>query len=379
MTIIQKFIIFLLTLFLVISCKSDYQKPKNIRAKKHVTYASGFDIISYGNIHKLTIKKGFQGDDTQQSFIVISKNIALPDSLNKYVIIKTPIEKIVLTSTTQVPMLEAIGEEKSLIGFPNTDYISSKKVRKLIDSGEVIDLGHEQSINYEKLIALKPDIVMGFGVDTSLPQYDKIKSLEIPVIMNADWLENHPLGRAEWLKVFGLLFNKLPQSEMIFNETQRKYSELKTLAQNANKKPSVISGAIFQDVWYAPSGNSFMAKIISDANANYIWQDLKSEGNLALSIESVLDKGKNANIWIAQGNYQNLNELKKANKIYSQLSSVKNSQVYSYAHLKGKTGGFIYFEESPLHPDRVLEDLIKIIHPEIIKDNSKNHYFKVLN
>lgn len=375
----QKLILILLTFFLIVSCKSDYQKPKNISPKSLVNYADGFDIISYGSIHKLIIKKGFQGDNSKQSFIIIPKNITLPDSLKEYTIIRTPIDRIVLTTSTQVTMLQAIDEEKALIGFPNTDYISSKKVRQMIDSGSVSDIGHEQNINYEKLFSLNPDVVMGFGVDTSLPHYDKIRSLDIPVIMNSDWLEAHPLGRAEWIKVFGLLFNKLSQAEIIFNETQKHYLELKALAKKTTDKPTIICGSVFQDVWYAPSGNSSMAKMIKDANAEYIWEDLKSEGNLALSIELVIDKGKKANIWLVSGNYLSLNELKKANKIYPRLTSVQNARVYSYAHLKGDTGGFIYLEESPLHPDFVLEDLINIFHPEILKKTSNNHYFKALD
>ena len=130
---------------------------------------------------------------------------------------------------------------------------------------------------------------------------------------------------------------------------------------------------MYRDVWYMPQGESWGAQFIEDANGDYLWKDSKGTGSLSLNLESVLEKGHEADIWIGPGQFTSLDEIKNASQVYTQFKAFKNAQVYSYSTKKGPTGGVIYFESAPNRPDLVLLDHIKMLHPELLPDY--NLYF----
>ncbi|TXD52492.1 MULTISPECIES: ABC transporter substrate-binding protein [unclassified Polaribacter] len=346
-----------------ISCK---EKPTSkeplIGGKSSVKYATGFDIITEGNQKKLIIKKPYQNSD--KSFVYVLANAT--DVLNN--IIKVPVKNIVVTSTTHIAMLELLGAENLLTGFPQTRFISSEKTRKRVDNGDIIELGSEQTMNTEKLIELAPELVIGFSLNGNNKVYNTVERTGIPVLYNGDWLEETPLGRAEWIKFFGVLFNKEKEADSIFKSIETSYLKVKELALKAKKVPTIISGNLFKDVWYMPAGESFIANYFKDANTNYIWKNTKGNGSLPLSIESVLDKAQDATYWIGCGLFENKEDMLKSNQYYNSFTAFNQSNIYTYATNKGKTGGLVYFEKSPTRPDLVLKDIIKITNPDLLPD-----------
>jgi len=358
----------LLSLFIsfsiLLSCDNKKQTEKDqIKTENNLKYAKGFEIQYFENYKKLIIKKPYQG--ATESFEYILTNSTSKSDLNT---IKTPVESIVVTSTTHIPMLELLHIEHKLVGYPNTKYISSKKTRALIDAGKVIDLGNEENINTELLLDLKPDIVIGFSINSNNKMFATIEKMNIPVILNGAWLEETPLGRAEWIKLFGVLFNKEKEADSIFNTIEKNYLEAKKIALNAEEIPTIISGGLFKDIWNLPAGDSFEATFLADANTNYLWKDAKGTGSLSLNIENVFEKGHDAEIWISPSFYTSLEQLKSANDIYPKFKAFKNDHIYTFVNKKGATGGLIYFELAPARPDLVLKDLIKIAHPELLPD-----------
>ena len=188
-------------------------------------------------------------------------------------------------------MVELLNEEATVIGFPYSKYVSSEKTRQLIDSGNITEIGKENSLNTEILLDLEPEIVVGYSVSSADKSLTTIKKAGINVIYNGDWLEETPLGRAEWIKFFGVLFNKEKQADSIFKIIETNYLEAKKIALTAIKKPTILSGAIMsKDIWNLPAGKSFEAQFLQDANLNYLWKDTKGKGSLSLSFESVFDK-----------------------------------------------------------------------------------------
>ena len=213
-----------------------------------ISYAKGFDIVSTKNEKKLIIKNPYS--NTSNNFEYIIKK-GINDQLN---VINTPIKKIVVTSTTHIPMLELLGEEKALVGFQNTDYISSTKTRKRIDAGFVKELGNEAALNTESLLELKPDAVIGFTMDNYNKTFNLIEKHGIPVIINGDWREETPLGRAEWIKFFGALFDKEKLADSIFNTIEEDYLAAKLMVKEKTSHPTILSGAIMKnDVWSLPA------------------------------------------------------------------------------------------------------------------------------
>lgn len=361
-----KILLLFISFSILLSCnhkKVNENKKNEIISKSDLKYAKGFEIQYFKGYKKLIIKNPYQG--ASESFEYI-----LTDSIKKGVLntIQTPIKSIVVTSTTHIPMLELLNSEDKLVGYPNTKYISSKKTRALIDEGKVQELGNEENINTELLLDLKPDVVVGFSINSNNKMFATIEKMNIPVILNGAWLEENPLGRAEWIKMFGVLFDKEAQADSIFDTIEKKYLETKKIALNAKNKPSIISGGLFKDIWNLPAGQSFEATFLRDANTNYLWKHSEGKGSLSLNIENVFEHGKDADIWVSPSFYTSLEDLQNANEIYSNFNAFKKEQVYSFSNKKGETGGLIYFELATARPDLVLKDLIKITHPELMND-----------
>ena len=271
-----------------------------------------------------------------------------------------------------------LGVENTLVGFPDTDYISSEKTRALITAGKVKDIGQNDQINMELLIDLQPELVIGFSINNTNPTYKKIQEANIPVVYNGDWTEKTPLGRAEWIKFFAPFYQKEAKATEIFNRIEKDYNEAKQVAKNATTTPTIISGAMFKDIWYLPAGESFQAAFLKDANANYLWADSEGTGSLSLSLESVLDTGSDAEIWIGPTHFKSYEEMKKASKHYAQFAAFKNKKIFSAANTVGETGGTLYYELASTRPDIVLKDIIKAIHPEVLP-NYEPFFFKPLN
>ena len=266
-------------------------------------------------------------------------------------------------------MIELLKEETTIVGFPFTQYVSSEKTRALIDNGAIKEIGNKNDINTEILLDLQPELVVGYAVSSANKIYNVIEKAGIPVIYNGDWLEETPLGRAEWIKFFGVLFNKEKQADSIFKIIETNYLEAKQLALKSETKPTVLSGAIMsKDIWNLPAGESFVATFLKDANVNYLWGETEGKGSLSLSFESVFDKGATADFWIAPGYFSSKEQLLNSNELYSKFSAFKNDKIYSPAIKTGKTGGVIYYELASTRPDLVLKDIIKIAHPELLQN-----------
>jgi iron complex transport system substrate-binding protein len=293
-------------------------------------------------------------------------------------IVPIPVSEIVVTSTTHIPALEALGVADRLVGFPDTKYVSSEQTRKRIDAHLVKELGNNEAINTEMLLALNPELVVGFGIDGRNKAYETIERSGIPVVYNGDWIEETPLGKAEWIKFFAAFFQKETLADSIFREIESSYAAVKALAAKSKSTPTVMSGALYKDIWYLPGGNSWASVFLKDANSNYLWGDNQDSGSLALSWESVLEKAQHSNFWISPAQYTTYVDLAAGSTHYKQFSPYRNKKVYTFSKTLGPTGGLIYYELAPQRPDLVLKDLLAIFHPELLPDHEL-FFFKPLD
>ncbi|MFD0991285.1 ABC transporter substrate-binding protein [Mariniflexile jejuense] len=380
----QQFLLITILCFLF-SCKSEPKKQltEAITGEElELSYAKGFSVTDYGTYKILEIKNPWPKAEKTYRFALLKKNYDANFWRTEKVrfddVIEIPIKKIVVTSTTHIPALELLNVEQTLVGFPGTDYISSEKTRNRIDNNLVRELGKNEGINTEVLLELKSNVVIGFGIDGPNRTFETIKKSGIPVIFNGDWVEASPLAKAEWIKFFGALFNKEKEANAIFNTIKTNYLEAKLLAKNAKTKPTILSGAMHNDVWFLPNGNSTEAQILKDANTNYLWHDSEGTGSLSLNFERVFSKAKDADIWLSPSNYISKQALKNANSHHAMFKAFQKNNIYSSINTTGTSGGILYFELGITRPDFVLKDLIKICHPELLK-NYDLYFFKPLN
>lgn len=363
-------VILFVILFSFIGCKKieKNETQTDVNTPNSIHYAKSLAIHKHEGYTVVTVSNPWPDAVKDFTYILKEKNGIVPDSLKKYTEISVPLQSIVVTSTTNIPFLEMLGVEKSLVGFPHTDYISSEKTRALIDAGSVKNVGQNEKLNIEQLIELSPELIVTFGIDNNNPSIENLQKSGLKVLIQADWMEQSPLGKAEWLKLYGALFGKEKEADVLFENIVKEYNN--ALALVADKKPtsSVLYGSMYQDQWFVAKGNSWVAQFMKDAKADYLWKDLEGTGSLGLSFENILDKAKTANFWIATGSFKSLSELEKANPHYSQFDAFTNKTIYTFEGKMGATGGTIFYELSPSRPDLVLKDYIKIFHPELLSD-----------
>lgn len=360
-----------------VSCKNESVKPVQASAENEIIYANGFSLLNYDSFSILEVNRPWPNAVKPYKYILVEKGSVIPDSLKRLPLITIPISNYIVTSTTHIPALELLNETKGLIGFPGLDFVSSKVVRERINHGEIVDIGQNEQLNTELILDIEPDVVIAFGMDGVNSALQSLTNAGVDVVYNGDWAEQSPLGKAEWIKLFGALFNKQNQATEIFNKIVYDYNATLESIKGVVKKPTVMSGAMYQDVWYTPQGDSWMALYFKDAQANYIWKESKGTGSLALSFEEVYEKAENADFWINPGQYETLESLKLANPHYSQFNSYKNASVYSLTEQKGETGGVLFFELGPARPDLVLKDLVSIFHPHLLVDYTPVFYKKL--
>ncbi len=361
-------------LLILFSCKKDVtSNEKSIPNLNTIQYAKGFSIESHKNFSILKITNPWPKANKNYIYILRKKNAVIPDSLKTCLVIDVPVKRIVVTSTTHIPSLEMLEVENTLVGFPNLNYISSEKVRTRIDAKQIIELGNNQDLDIEKIIALSPDVIVGYGIDNNNPTLDNLEKSGQKVVLNGDWNEETPLGKAEWIKFFGALYNLDKKAKTLFDVIAKDYQNTKKIASNCKSRPTILAGAIYQDSWFMPKGESWGSLLLADANANYMWSHTKGTGSLNLSFETVLARAQHAEFWF-QGQFSTLADVEKANRHYKQFDAVKNNKTYTFASKKGKTGGLIYYELSPNRPDLVLKDIVKILHPELFPSYKLTFY-----
>ena len=284
-------------------------------------------------------------------------------------------ERVVVTSTTHLPYLELLGLEDKLVGFVGTNNIYSEKINTKLKSGQIIEVGMHGKINLELLLASQPDLVIAFDLGGESSILDKITEAGIPIVYNSDFLEETALGRAEWIKFFGYIFDELNLADSIFNGIVERYDKLKNLTQNVIERPSVFSGVVYGDTWFLPGGKNWSAQFIKDAGGSYIWGGNISSGWLELSFETVLDRAREAQFWIGVASINTRAELMAQDSRYELFEAYQEQRIYNYNRRIGENGGFDFFESAYARPDIVLADLIRILHPELLP-NHMNYYFQ---
>ncbi len=344
-----------------------------------VEYAKSFRIFKEASYTLIEVLQPYPGANEGVRYVLVDRasDQIIPDSLSDAVVVKVPLEDIACLSTSHLPALEMLGLADKMVGFPNTGHISSSKFRALIKQNNITDLGSGSQFDRETLLDLSPGALMVFAMNNEERYFREIQNADIPVLYNADFLEQTPVGRAEWIKFTAAFFNKSAQADSIFNEIVANYQSYKSKASQAASQPHVFSGLMYGDTWYVPGGKSWAAVFLRDAGAQYLWRDNEQTGSLELGFESVLEKAEKAEYWINVADINSLEALQNADSRYTYFQAFKNKKVFTYSRRKGEKGGNDYLEMGYARPDLVLADLIHIVHPEILPEHQLYFYQKL--
>lgn len=332
-----------------------------------LSYAQGFMISEGSDFWEIEVVQPWTGSDRKFRYLIL-KPMAVRPAGNFDAVVQLPIHKVVLTSTTQIPHLDLLGEMDKLFGFPQVELISSPRAWDQIHAGKVQDLGIGPSANPEMILDLSPDLVLISTLGSDLGYLEVLSQAKIPALINGEYVEQHPLGRAEWIKFTGILFGKYEESLQIFNRIEQAYLEAQNLANSIpeQNRPTVLSGLMYQDTWYTPGGDSWGAQILKNAGGRSVFSDQKGTGSLQLNYEFVLENALEADFWIGSADFASLEALANAEPRYRVFQAFQSGKVYTYTRKKGPKGGLEYFELGYMRPDLILKDLIKILHPDLL-------------
>ncbi|PCE62440.1 ABC transporter substrate-binding protein [Sediminicola luteus] len=363
---------YLILVFICFSCKES-KEIKAVAEAKEITlsYAKSFAINQRDGYIELEVNKPWPNAENGFRYALVPREqlAAYRDSLRGYdAVIGVPVKKVIVTSTTHIPALEILEEEKSLIGFPSLDFVSSPKTRALINSGAIKELGNNEALNLELALALEPELIVTFGIDNKVTTLEPLERAGIPIVYNADWTEESPLGRAEWIKFMGVFYDKLDEATAFFDSISKDYQQAKQRLGRPKTRPKIMTGAVYKDVWYVSGGKSWAAQFIKDAQAEYLWESDTATGSIPVALENMLVRSHEADIWLSPGLYTTYADLKAANPHYDRFRAFKENKIFSAASLQGETGGMLYFELAPQRPDLVLQDLIYYLHPGVLTD-----------
>lgn len=344
-----------------------------------VRYAKGFTISQGEGFSVIEVLQAFPGSHPPFRYLVLESISSERPSGEFDAIITLPLTSLVVTSTTHIPHLDVLDATDLLIGFPEPGLISSEKARQHIDLGKVRDLGSSAQANIEMIIDLSPDLVMMSTLGEDLKNLEFLQNAGVPTIINGEYVEQHPLGRAEWIKVTGALLGKSNEAEAIFKEIEREYLSALAITENLSttEKPTVMSGIMYKDVWFVPGNDSWGTQLLKAAGGNYIFENESGTGSTQLNFEYVLDQAQHAEFWIGASDFQNLSSMKSADNRYTHFEAFQNGNVFTYTLKLGATGGIEYFELGYMRPDLILKDLIKIMHPKLLPDYSLYFYAKL--
>ncbi|GAA5034984.1 ABC transporter substrate-binding protein [Marivirga lumbricoides] len=360
-------------LIVLVGCSNQKESSKAHDGKELIQHSDKLSIQQFDDYQRITVNYSNNSAETL-TYILYPENTTKPQ-VEADLFITTPIKGIICFSTSQLPALDVLNLEEKLLAFPGTQWIYDSTMRTSVAAGKIKDIGQKNGVNIEKILSLQPDLVMGYDMNNSFDNLKAIQQANIPVVINVDYLENSPLGRAEWIKFIASFFQKLDEADSVFDTIEKNYTDLKEIAESNNsEKTTVLTGVMYGDTWYIPGGNSYGARFIQDAGGNYLWTDTQESGSLEMSYESILNKAQNADLWIGAANFKSYEELKNTNTKYTYFDAFRNKKIYSYTKRMRNSGGNDYLESGYLRPDLVLQDHIKIIQPELLEDKPFTYF-----
>ena len=350
-----------------------------VRGRTTVDFAKGFTISYVPGGKVVTILSPFEQKTTATRYLLVPRGAARPKGYADAIVIETPLRTLVGLSSMHVALVDFLGAADVLVGLGNLKYASAPRVRQRIAAGKIIEAGQGKELNNEQLIAQHPDLVMATGwPGEGLTRYQTLQAAGVPVMINSEWVESTPLGRAEWVKVVAVLLNKEDLVNQKFGQVVRDYQRLAALGHRAAKKPSIVVGLPFKDVWHVPDADSYMAQFLRDAGTTYQWDKTKSpQGSLPLSFETVAPVALTADYWLHTGSASTKAEVLAQDARYAAFAPFKTGRLYNNNRRTNAQGSNDYWESGAVRPDLVLSDLIRILHPELLPTWQLYYYQQV--
>lgn len=340
-------------------------------------HAENITLVDFDGYTVATLRNPWDSLKILHTYVLVDKQLNgrfKAEDFPQSTVINIPIKKALIFSSVHCGLFDELGVSDNIAGVCDLQYIKLPKILKACQNGRVADCGNGMSPDIERIIELHPDAMLISPFENS-GGYGRVEKLNIPIIECADYMETSPLGRAEWMRFYGRLTGCPEKADSLFNKIEKEYLGLSRKARSQPQYPTVLAELKNSGAWYVPGGKSTTGRLFADAGANYIFSNLSQSGSVPLAFETVFNAANKADYWFIKYNQRTdktYSELERDYAPYAHFEAFKQRRIYGC-----NTGHRPFYEETPYHPERLLQDIITIIHPQI-SNNSHTRYFSKL-
>lgn len=364
------------------ACVADYDPQVDYFPDKvEPEYSQGWQVEYHRNYKVVDVTSPFPGATDADAFryVLVECGTPAPDGYDGAPVIEIPAGKVIALGTSYIPQLKALGLLDELIGVDSGAFYNTPEVVDMLADGKLIEVGVGSAINVEAVLDAEPGLILTFG--SGSPDYDAHPALiqaGVPVVVASDYVEQTPLGQAEWVKFTSLFYDAEATANAVFGDKAAEYDRLAGLTADLSDddKPLVLwnSYTSYSDAWFIPGTESFAATYVNDAGGTLVLSDdptLQGNNNaLPFSFEAVYAAGLDADVWMPGAfGINTLGDLVAQDERYADFAAVRNGTVYNYDARVNANGGNDYFENGVANPQDVLADLIKMFHPDLLPDH----------
>lgn len=371
--------IIIIPAILLLSCNQN--KKSEISSKEHpkntssieIKYAKGFTVDDYGNYKLVNVTDPSGESNISYKYAFLNRGADKEGIPADYQVIEVPVRSAICMTTLQLSNFIKLNALNKVVGITSTRFLFNEQINKQLKEGKTSKIGIEGEFDSEIVIALNPDIILVSPFKKG--GYDAIRNLDIPLVSFLGYKESSPLGQAEWIKFTAMLLGIEEQANNQFKEIENRYNELKKLATAVSQHPKVLSGELHSGNWYVVGGKSYLAQLFRDAGADYFMQNDNESGGFYVDFETVYSQGAKVDYWRMVNSYNGsftYDALKQSDARYADFDAFKEKRLI-YCNLREKP----FYENTPVEPEIVLADLIKIFHPELLPDH-KTVYYELL-
>lgn len=325
-------------------------------------HATGFDIRSREESRSslISVRNPWQGGAGEVQYLYVVRDGERVPARFPGQVVEAPVRRVVCMSSSFVAMFDLLGEVERIVGVSGIDFIANEYVATHRQCGEVRDVGFDSNLNFELMVAMRVDLVLLYGVageDTAVT--GKLRELGIPYIYIGDYVEESPLGKAEWMMVIAELTDCMERGRELFDATCARYEALRD-GVKLGVRPTVMLNTPYRDTWYLPSTKSYMVRLIEDAGGRFVYSGNTGNASLPVEIEQAYLLTTQADYWLNTGAANTLRELTSQNPRFATVPAVRDGRVFNNNRRQTPAGGSDFWESGVVHPDRVLADLLRI-------------------
>lgn len=375
-------------LFLLLSSCSSPEQRHHAAEKTDsgfTQYAQGFTLDTIPGYRLLTVIHHWGNRSMEQRWLLEDSafhcpDCEIPDSLRALPILHLPLQRMVVLSSTHLALLQELEVTDRVIGISRRNLVHNPQIRKALKRDEIIEVGYGPSIQIESVLNLAPDAVLTFAVgDTQMDDFHRLTAARIPTVVLSAWLERHPLGRLEWIRLAGILVGKEARADSIFQERVARYDSIAHLTAHlqTHERPQIFTGMPQGDSWHISGGKSYLAQFIHDAGARYLFDDDTTSSGYQSSFEQVYKRAMEADFWLHPGIWNSQQEALKSEPRVSLFQAFQQQKMVQSNKRQFQEGGNDYWELGMVRPDLVLMDLVHFFHPELLANDSTT-FFQIL-